>query len=32
MYRLSNAQLIAAKGLNHFAPSLYPELVLALAG
>jgi pimeloyl-ACP methyl ester carboxylesterase len=30
--RLSNAQLIAAEGLNHFAPSLYPELVLALAG
>jgi pimeloyl-ACP methyl ester carboxylesterase len=29
---LSNAQLITAEGLNHFAPSLYPELVFALAG
>lgn len=27
---LSDGQLITAEGLNHFAPELYPELVLAL--
>lgn len=28
--QLADAQLIVAEGLNHFAPELYPELVLAL--